>query len=80
MKKAVINTKEKTKLFTQETKENLKYAIIGFGRLLAVASIIYTTVVILEGTDGLTPKLLVAPQAILASYIAIKAFVIKRSK
>lgn len=54
--------------------------IIGFGSLLAVLSISYSTIIIIMGTDGIVPIICVAPQAIFAAAILIDNFVIKRSK
>lgn len=59
-------------------------AIIGFSKLLAVCSIVYSTIVVVKQTEGLTPKILILPQVLLAAYFAIDAFVTtsnsKRSK
>lgn len=58
--------------------------IIGFCKLLAVCSIVYSTIVVINQLEGLTPKILILPQILLAAYFAIDAFVTtsnaKRSK
>ena len=60
------------------------HAIIGFSKLLAVCSIVYSTIVVIKQLEGLTPKILIIPQVLLAAYFAIDAFVTtsnsKRSK
>lgn len=71
-----MEVKEKVQFWNTERK----YAIIGLCRLLAVVSIIYSTVVIVQGVDDIIPKILIAPQAILAAIMAIKAFTIKEKK
>ena len=58
--------------------------IIGFSKLLAVCSIVYSTIIVINQLEGLTPKILILPQVLLATYFAIDAFVttsnVKRSK
>lgn len=51
-----------------------KSAIMGICLLLAVISIAYSTAVIALGTEGITPLIMIAPQAILALGIAIRQF------
>lgn len=72
------NTKPTTGAAVEKpkTKKNsqFKSAIIGVGLLLSVISITYSTAVIALGTEGFTPLIMVAPQAILALGIAIKQF------
>jgi hypothetical protein len=59
----------------KKTKKNkFKNYIIGIATLFVIASIIYTTVVIWLGTQGLIPKLLTAPQAIFAFIALMKRF------
>jgi hypothetical protein len=48
--------------------------IIGIATLFVISSIIYTTVVVVMGTEGLIPKLLTIPQAIYAFIILMKRF------
>lgn len=59
---------------TPKPKKNFKNGIMGIMQLFAVASIAYSTVVIAIGTEGITPLVMVAPQAILAVCIAINKF------
>ena len=58
--------------------------IIGFSKLLAVCSIVYSSIVIIDHIEGLVPKILILPQILLATYFAVDAFVTtsnaKRSK
>lgn len=56
-------------------KTNIKDVTIGLGLFLAVLSIGYSSTVVVLGTDGLTPIVLIAPQVILASWIAVKKFI-----
>jgi hypothetical protein len=49
-------------------------AILGLLRLFVVASIAYTSTVIVMGTDGVTPLVLTAPQVIWAIAILVKQF------
>lgn len=49
-------------------------AIIGIGLALVVVSIAYSVVVILLGTEGLLPKIMLAPQAIFALIVLGVAF------
>jgi small-conductance mechanosensitive channel len=49
-------------------------SIIGIGLLLAVASIGYSTVTIVLGTNGWTPSILLIPQVVLAVTILIWKF------
>lgn len=58
----------------KKSNKKAKKGIIGVLQLLAVASIAYSTTVIIIGTEGYIPMVLVAPQAILATAIAIKKF------
>lgn len=55
-------------------KTATKNSIMGVLLLFAVASIAYSTVVIVLGTEGYIPMILVAPQALLAVTIAINKF------
>lgn len=54
--------------------DKTKSAIIGIGLLFAVASIVYSTSVIVLGTEGIVPLIMLIPQAILALVILIKQF------
>ena len=79
-----LNAKNKRKKARIAAIVSVIRGIIGFSKLLAVSSIVYSTFVIVTGTEGLVPKILVLPQALLAAYFAIDAFVTtsnaKRSK
>lgn len=54
--------------------KKLQSNIIGILLLLAVASIGYSTVVIVMGTSGVVPVIMVVPQAILGVVILIMKF------
>lgn len=68
----------------KEMRKNAMSAILngimGIGRLLVVVSIIYSTSVIWMGTDGIVPKAMTVPAAVLAAMYVIDNFVIRRSK
>jgi len=53
---------------------SMKYNLIGLLLLLAVASIFYSTTVIVMGTEGLTPIIMVVPQTVLAVVILVYKF------
>jgi hypothetical protein len=57
-----------------EAKESFIRGILGLSLLLVFGSIAYSTVVIVGGTEGLAPKILVAPAAIFDIIIAFVAF------
>lgn len=71
-KKDKTNDKVQT---PQKSKKNYKNGIMGIMQLFAVASIAYSTIVIVIGTDGILPLVMVAPQALLGVIIAINKFV-----
>ena len=59
----------------KSTKEPRNYnAILGVLRLFVVASIAYTSTVIIMGTDGIVPIALTVPQILWAAIILIKQF------
>lgn len=64
----------KTAKKAKSKTSSLKYNIIGLALLLAVVSIGYSTTVILMGTDGLVPIVMVVPQSVLAVVILIWKF------
>lgn len=64
----VENTKFKQYLETSSR------AIIGVSQLVAVASIAYSSTVIVMGVAGYLPKVLIIPQVLLAAVIAINKF------
>ena len=55
-------------------QNNSKASIIGVLSLFTVASIGYSSTVILIGVDGLVPKALIAPQMIYATIVLVKKF------
>jgi hypothetical protein len=57
-----------------EAKESFFRGILGLGLLLVFGSIAYSTVVIVGGTEGLAPKILVAPAALFDLVLAFAAF------
>ena len=70
-----VSTEKATKNWFKKGWNSVLPVIIGIGTLLAVASIVYSSAVIILGTEGLTPLVLIAPQAVLALVILIKKFV-----
>ena len=50
-------------------------AIIGIGKLFAVCSIVYSTSVIVLGTEGVMPLIMLIPQALLAVLMLGKQFI-----
>lgn len=67
-------SKKKAKKDYTEAKSTFIRGILGLVLLLVFGSIAYSTVVIVGGTDGLMPKLLVAPAALFDLFIAFVAF------
>lgn len=63
---------------TQETpkksKRNIKGQTVGVLQLFVLASIAYSTYVVYLGTDGYAPKVMLIPQAIWATLLAIQKF------
>ena len=57
-----------------QAKTSFVRGILGLVLLLVFGSIAYSTVVIVGGTDGLVPKVLVAPAALFDLFIAFVAF------
>lgn len=68
------NTKKAEVKTPKKSSRNYKNGIIGVMQLFAVASIAYSTVVIVIGTEGYIPLIMVAPQALLGATIAVKKF------
>lgn len=58
----------------KKNKKPVMQSIIGVLLLFVVASIAYSTTVIVMGTEGYIPLLLVAPQSIFAVIVLIKQF------
>lgn len=54
--------------------KNVKQGIMGIVQLIVVASIAYSTAVIVLGTEGYIAKALVVPQALWAVCLLIKRF------
>lgn len=79
-----LNAKNKRKKARIDNIHTAFRGIIGFSKLLAVCSIVYSTYIILMNLDGVATKVLLIPQALLAAYYSIDAFVksnnFKRSK
>lgn len=58
----------------QNSIKNSKNGIMGVMLLLVVASIAYSSAVIIMGVDGYIAKVLIAPQIIFAAVTLIKQF------
>lgn len=68
------NTKTTSKSFLEKAKDagmNFLRVIIGIGLALSIVSIAWSTYAVWTGTEGIAPKIMVMPQAILASFILI---------
>lgn len=79
-----LNAKKKRRKTRIEAIATAIRGIIGFSKLLAVCSIVYSTFVVLSFTGELITKILILPQVLLAAFFAIDAFITasnnKRSK
>lgn len=64
----------KVKKDSAKAKTSFVRGILGLVLLLVFGSIAYSTVVIVGGTDGIAPKILVAPAALFDLFIAFVAF------
>lgn len=73
--KKISKQEEVKKPSTKKTSNKVLQSINGLLLLLAVASIFYSTTVILMGTEGVVPIIMVAPQTLLAVGILIIKFV-----
>lgn len=58
-----------------KTSKKAAHGIMNLGLLVTVLSIAYTTYVVVAGTEGITPKVLTAPQALFAAAVLIKQFI-----
>lgn len=62
------------KITTKKSKKGFMFGILGIGFALVIVSIVYCIVVILLGTKGLTPKIMVAPAGIFVLVSVAVAF------
>ena len=58
----------------KKSKDNIKQGIMGIMQLIVVASIAYSSAVIVRGTDGYVAKALIVPQALWAVCTLIRHF------
>lgn len=58
----------------KKSKDNIKQGIMGIMQLIVVASIAYSSAVIVIGTDGYVAKALIVPQALWAVCTLIRHF------
>ena len=58
----------------KKPSKNYKQSIIGITQLIIVASVAYSSMVIILGTDGYIGKVLIVPQALWAVCTLIKRF------
>lgn len=79
--------KNMSKTTTVDTKNKLKNlatkfsnGIIGIGKLLATVSMIASAVIVYNGTEGLMPKLIIAPMFIYGSIILVNTFLNNSNK
>lgn len=68
-------SKEKTN--TPKKSRNIKADTIGILQLFVLASIAYSTYVVFLGTDGIAPKVMLIPQALWATLLAVQKFTSK---
>jgi len=60
---------------TVQSKQCLPlHGIFGILALFVVASVSYTTYMVVMGAQGITPKIMVIPQALFAAWIAVYKF------
>lgn len=50
------------------------YNVIGLLQVFVLVSIAYSTYVVVLGTDGLTPKVMVVPQTLYATVLLVNKF------
>ncbi len=55
-------------------KKNNKFNVVGVLQLFVLASICYSTYVVYLGTDGIAPKVMLIPQALWATLLAVQKF------
>ncbi len=68
-------SKVNSKKVNLNSKKHRDYGKIqGMLQLFVLISISYSTYVVALGTDGLTPKIMLIPQALYAAYIAVQKF------
>ena len=76
--KKATKPRKKAKKLTKAQRESARIernrVILGLGQLLVVISIAYSTAVIVLGTEGYIPLVMIAPQAVLAVVITSKHF------
>lgn len=65
----------KQKRSKSKKREETSYNVVGAFMLLVVASITYTTTIIIMGTEGILPLVMVVPQAIFGLIVLIKKFI-----
>ncbi len=69
-----MTNETKTVKKSKKAQESISNVIMGLGLFAVVLSIAYSSTVIVIGTDDIAPKVLIAPQVIFASWIAVKKF------
>ena len=69
-----MKKEEEIKVVKNKKDHKVRYNIIGLLLLLAIISISYSTAVIVMGTDGIVPVIMVAPQALLVIVVLIWKF------
>lgn len=72
MAKSIKQTK---RVKPKKDNKQLLAGIMGLLQLFVVASIVYTTAIILMGSEGLVPKVLTIPQSVYAAVVVFKRFV-----
>ena len=54
--------------------KNKNFNVLGLLQLFVLASIAYSTYVVYLGTDGIAPKVMLIPQALWATLLAVQKF------
>lgn len=67
-------TKTTKEVKTPKKSKNIKQGIMGIMQLIIVASVAYSSMVIILGTDGYIGKALIVPQALWAACTLIRHF------
>lgn len=57
-----------------KAKKNINFNLVGLLQLFVLASIAYSTYVVYLGTDGIAPKVMLIPQALWATLLAVQKF------
>jgi hypothetical protein len=68
------SSSKSTNKANKKVEKQSSFGILGIALLLVIVSIAYSSAVILLGTDGLTPKIMLAPQILFGVLVLGIAF------